>query len=71
MPVMTTSSDESLNQLRHSAAHLLAAAVLKLFPKVKNAIGPAIDDGFYQDFDSTITYWVCDNAHVVTQELGV
>ena len=68
---MADQSVDQLNQLRHSAAHLLAAAVLKLYPKAKNAIGPAIDDGFYQDFDSTITYWVCDNAHVVTQELGV
>jgi threonyl-tRNA synthetase len=48
---MTGSSDESLKQLRHSAAHLLAAAVIKLYPNAKNAIGPAIDDGFYQDFD--------------------
>ena len=40
-----------LNNLRHSTAHLLAAAVLKLYPEVKNTIGPAIEDKFYYDFD--------------------
>ncbi|MEX0896204.1 MAG: threonine--tRNA ligase, partial [Patescibacteria group bacterium] len=42
---------EQLEQLRHSAAHLLAAAVLELRPEAKLAIGPATDDGFYYDFD--------------------
>ncbi len=40
-----------LNNLRHSCAHLLAASVISIWPSAKNAIGPAIDDGFYQDFD--------------------
>ena len=44
-------SDEYLKMLRHSCAHLLAAAVLELYPGTHNAIGPAIDKGFYQDFD--------------------
>lgn len=42
---------KTLDNLRHSAAHLLAAAVRKLWPNAKNAIGPAIENGFYQDFD--------------------
>jgi len=42
---------EQLSQARHSCAHLLAAAVKQLWPGAKNAIGPAIEDGFYQDFD--------------------
>ncbi len=42
---------EQLNNLRHSTAHLLAAAVMDLYPYAKRAIGPAIDDGFYFDFD--------------------
>jgi len=42
---------EALNILRHSAAHIMAEAVKELFPGVKVAIGPAIDDGFYYDFD--------------------
>ncbi len=37
-------------KIRHSAAHILAAAVKELFPKVKLGIGPAIDEGFYYDF---------------------
>ena len=37
--------------MRHSGAHLLAYAVQSLYPNVKLAIGPAIDDGFYYDFD--------------------
>jgi threonyl-tRNA synthetase len=40
-----------LQELRHSAAHLLAAAVLKLYPDTKHTIGPAIESGFYYDFD--------------------
>ncbi len=40
-----------LEKLRHSAAHVMADAVKRLFPGVKVAIGPAIDDGFYYDFD--------------------
>jgi threonyl-tRNA synthetase len=44
-------SDDSLQPLRHSLAHLLAAAVLDLYPGAQNSIGPAIENGFYQDFD--------------------
>lgn len=42
---------EYLDNLRHSAAHLLAKAVLELYPGAHNAIGPSIENGFYQDFD--------------------
>lgn len=44
-------SPEELQHLRHSAAHLLAAASLELYPKAKLTIGPAIDNGFYYDID--------------------
>lgn len=43
--------EENLQNLRHSTAHLLAAAVLKLYPNAKLTIGPAIENGFYYDFD--------------------
>jgi len=43
--------NQNLNNLRHSAAHLLAAAVMELWPKTKRTIGPAIENGFYFDFD--------------------
>ncbi|MDP2704829.1 MAG: threonine--tRNA ligase [Patescibacteria group bacterium] len=42
---------KKLEHLRHSLAHLLAAAVLKLYPDAKPTLGPAIDNGFYYDFD--------------------
>src|SRR6266568_2320949 len=45
------SNNEILHNLHHSTAHLLAAAVKQLWPNAKNAIGPAIENGFYQDFD--------------------
>ena len=40
-----------LYKIRHSTAHVMAEAVLEKFPGAKVAIGPAIDDGFYYDFD--------------------
>jgi len=42
---------EKLETIRHSAAHVMAAAVQKLFPDAKFGIGPVIEDGFYYDFD--------------------
>lgn len=42
---------QKLDNLRHSCAHLLAAAVLELYPHAKRTIGPAIENGFYYDFD--------------------
>jgi len=51
LQVLTTGDYESLEVCRHSTAHLLAAAVLELFPDTKLGIGPPIDTGFYYDFD--------------------
>lgn len=42
---------EQLYKLRHSAAHIMAEAVLGIYPDAKIAIGPPIDTGFYYDFD--------------------
>src|SRR5213596_3745776 len=42
---------DSLDPMRHSAAHVMAEAVLDLFPGTKLGIGPAIADGFYYDFE--------------------
>ncbi|MFC1653521.1 threonine--tRNA ligase [Patescibacteria group bacterium] len=42
---------EKLDNLRHSSAHLLAAAVLEIWPDTKHSIGPSIENGFYYDFD--------------------
>lgn len=46
---------EGLEILRHSASHIMAQAVCRLFPEAKLAIGPSIDNGFYYDFDLTET----------------
>ena len=43
--------DEKEMMGRHSLAHVLAKAVLRLYPEAKLTIGPAISDGFYYDFD--------------------
>jgi len=48
--ILTSKNPEALNVYRHSTAHLLAAAVLELFPETKLGIGPPTDAGFYYDF---------------------
>ncbi len=50
--IVTASDPEGLKVIRHTAAHVLAEAVKRLYPTAKITIGPAIDDGFYYDFDS-------------------
>ena len=50
LEVITADSDAGRSVLRHSAAHIMAQAVLGLFPGAQYAIGPAIEDGFYYDF---------------------
>ena len=48
---MSQQGQENLEAMRHSAAHIMAEAVQSLFPEVRFGIGPAIEDGFYYDFD--------------------
>jgi threonyl-tRNA synthetase len=48
---MASDESEKLQVMRHSAAHVMAEAVLSIFPEAKFGIGPAIQDGFYYDFD--------------------
>src|SRR5512135_279307 len=43
--------ESQLYKIRHSASHIMAQAVLEMFPEGKIAIGPPIEDGFYYDFD--------------------
>ncbi len=49
--IITTRDRESLDILRHSTAHVLAEAVVSLFPEAKPTIGPVVEEGFYYDFD--------------------
>ena len=50
--IVTASDPEGLRVIRHTASHVLAEAVKRLFPNAKITIGPAIDDGFYYDFEA-------------------
>ena len=50
LALVTASSPEGLDVMRHSASHVMAQAVLRLFPGTKYAIGPTIENGFYYDF---------------------
>lgn len=50
--IVTASDPEGLKVIRHTASHVLAEAVKRLFPNAKVTIGPAIEDGFYYDFDA-------------------
>ena len=52
---MASSKIDGLYKIRHSAAHVMAQAVLELYPEAKYAIGPPIDNGFYYDFDLGVT----------------
>ena len=49
--IVTSRDHDGLWLLRHDAAHVLATAVMELYPGVKISIGPPIEDGFYYDFD--------------------
>ncbi len=50
--IVTANDPEGLKVIRHTASHVLAQAVKRLFPNAKVTIGPAIEDGFYYDFDA-------------------
>jgi len=51
LEILTFKDDEGKKAFRHTASHVMAQAVKRLYPDVKLAIGPAIEDGFYYDFD--------------------
>jgi len=60
---------EKLGNLRHSTAHLLAAAVMELYPNAKNTIGPSIEDGFYYDFDFGETKLSSEDLPLIEQRM--
>ena len=49
--ILTAKDEEGLSALRHTASHVMAQAVKRLYPEAKLAIGPSIADGFYYDID--------------------
>jgi len=73
LTVRDSGDPDALAVLRHSSAHLLAEAVRRLYPGVKLAIGPPIDNGFYYDFDFPVAIGEDDLAAIeaeVVRELG-
>ena len=52
----TFEDEEGKNTFRHTASHILAQAVKRLYPETKLTIGPAVENGFYYDFDSEISF---------------
>ena len=56
--------NEKLHTMRHSCSHIMACAVKELYPQAKIAIGPAIENGFYYDFDTEHRYSEDDFAAI-------
>ena len=54
--LLTFADDDGRHVFRHTASHILAQAVKRLYPEAKLTIGPAIDNGFYYDFDSEVSF---------------
>ncbi len=61
LEIITPKSDGALDVIRHDAAHVLAAAVMELYPGVKISIGPPIENGFYYDFEFPAGFTVSDS----------
>lgn len=62
--IITPDTEEGEEIIRHSTAHLMAQAVTRLFPGTKVAIGPAIENGFYYDFDPEAQFTEEDLEHI-------
>ena len=56
LEILTFEDQEGKDTLRHTASHILAQAVKRLYPEVKLAIGPSIENGFYYDFDAEFSF---------------
>ena len=54
--LLTYRDEEGAKIFRHTAAHIMAQAVKRLYPNTKQTIGPATDNGYFQDFDSEISF---------------
>ena len=61
---LTFADDEGKRIFRHTASHILAQAVKRLYPEAKLTIGPAVDNGFYYDFDSEVTFGATELAAI-------
>ncbi|GFP75652.1 threonine--tRNA ligase [Clostridium fungisolvens] len=68
--VIDSNEEEGRRALRHTAAHILAQAVKRLYPGAKLTIGPAIDSGFYYDFDMEETLTI-DSLKAIEEEMKI
>ena len=68
LEILTFDDDYGKWTFRHTASHIMAQAVKRLFPDVKLAIGPAVDDGFYYDFD-TENHFTPDDLVKIEEEM--
>ncbi len=64
LSILTFKDKEGVEVFRHSSAHLLAHAVIELFPEAKPTIGPVVDEGFYYDFDIAHSFTPDDLAKI-------
>ncbi|MBQ4559749.1 MAG: threonine--tRNA ligase [Tyzzerella sp.] len=64
LEILTFRDDEGKKAFRHTASHVMAQAVKRLYPDVKLAIGPAIEDGFYYDFDKATAFSADELAEI-------
>ncbi len=69
LEILTNKNPESLQVYRHSTAHLLAAAVLELYPETKLGIGPPTDTGFYYDFQRA-TKFTPDDLEMLEKKMA-
>ena len=68
--ILTANDPEGLKVVRHTASHIMAQAVQRLYPGTKLAIGPAIDDGFYYDFDRETAFSQDELAEILKTEIN-
>lgn len=68
--LLTLRNAEGMEIYRHSSAHIMALAVKRLFPDVKLAIGPVVEDGFYYDFDEAALKEILDENGLAYVEAG-
>jgi threonyl-tRNA synthetase len=67
LTIITGTSEDGLEVIRHSCAHLMAQAVQRLYPEVEVTIGPVIDNGFYYDFASPEPFHEDDLAKITAE----
>lgn len=69
LSILTFESDGGKHAYRHTASHIMAQAVKRIYPEVKLAIGPSIENGFYYDFDSEKTFSI-DELENIEKEMS-